>query len=179
MVTKSEDFANAGKNGIETAAKLANVAFDSVERLAALNLEATRSLLETSVNNANALFAAKDAKTLFDLQTTLAQPVIEKTVAYSKNVYEIASQTKEKLAKVFESQLDDVNAKFTGLVVKALNNAPAGSGVAVATVKSAIAAANSAYDGLNKAAKTVADIADANIAAATAAVTAPKASKAA
>jgi len=46
---------------------------------------------------------------------------------------------------------------------------PAGSDVAVAAVKSAIAAANSAYDSMNKAAKQVAEIAEANVAAATSA----------
>jgi hypothetical protein len=53
---------------------------------------------------------------------------------------------------------------------KFAKNAPAGSDVAVAAVKSALAAANSAYDSLTKVAKQATEIAEANIAAATAAV---------
>ena len=46
-------------------------------------------------------------------------------------------------------------------------NAPAGSDVAVAAVKSMLAAANSAYDNFTKVAKQATEIAEANVAAAT------------
>ena len=46
-------------------------------------------------------------------------------------------------------------------------NAPAGSDVAVAAVKSMLAAANSAYDNLTKVAKQATEIAEANVSAAT------------
>ena len=57
-----------------------------------------------------------------------------------------------------------------GLLDKYAKNAPAGSDVAIAAVKSALAAANSAYDSFAKVAKQATEIAEANIAAATAAV---------
>ena len=56
---------------------------------------------------------------------------------------------------------------YAGLLDKASKSAPAGSDVAVAAVKSAIAAATSAFDNMNKAAKQVSEIAEANVAAAT------------
>ncbi|MGE5639381.1 MAG: phasin family protein, partial [Clostridia bacterium] len=46
-------------------------------------------------------------------------------------------------------------------------NAPAGSDVAVAAVKSMLAAANSAYDNLTKVTKQATEIAEANVNAAT------------
>jgi len=48
-----------------------------------------------------------------------------------------------------------------------LRDAAAGSDVAVAAVKSMLAAANSAYDNLTKVAKQATEIAEANVAAAT------------
>ena len=184
MIATTENLASANKASVEAFLTLANTAFASAERLAALNLNTARSFLEDSMANAKALLGAKDLQQLAALQTTLAQPSVEKLVSYSRNVYEIATQTQEEVSKIVESQFAEVNKNVSSALDKAVKNAPAGSDVAVAAVKSAIAAANSAYDNMSKAAKQVAEIAEANIAAATSATvkaagTASKAKKAA
>jgi phasin family protein len=184
MYSTPEHFAASNKANVETMLTLANTAFASVERLAALNLNTARSLLEETVANAKSLMAVKDVQELMGVQASLAQPTVEKAVAYSRSVYEIATQTQEELSKVFESQFAELNKNVTSALDRAAKNAPAGSDVAVAAVKSAIAAANSAYDSMSKAAKQVAEITEANVAAATnatikAAGTAPKGKKAA
>ncbi len=167
MYTTPEQFAAANKAHVETLLTLANTAFTSAERFAALNLNTARSLLEDTVANAKALLSAKDVQELMNIQASLAQPSVEKAVAYSRSVYEIASQTQEELSKVVEAQFAEINKAMTTALDKAVKNAPAGSDVAVAAVKSAIAAANSAYDSMTKAARQVAEIAEANVAAAT------------
>ncbi len=186
MNVTTEQFATANKANVETMLTIANTAFASAERLAALNLNTARAILEDSVANAKALLAVKDVQQLVSLQATLAQPAVEKAVAYSRSVYEIATQTQEELSKVVEGQFSEINKNVASALDKAAKNAPAGSDVAVAAVKSAIAAANSAYDSMTKAAKQVAEIAEANVAAATTATVkavgttaAPKAKKAA
>ena len=186
MNATTEQLAAANKANVETLLTVANTAFASAERLAALNLNTARAILEDSVANAKALLAVKDVQQLMSLQTNLAQPAVEKAVAYSRSVYEIATQTQEELQKVFEGQFAELNKNVATALDKAAKNAPAGSDVAVAAVKSAIAAANSAYDSMTKAAKQVAEIAEANVAAATSATVkavgtgdAPKAKKAA
>ena len=167
MYTTPEQFAAANKNSVEALLTMANTAFASAERLAALNLNTARSLLEETVANAKSLLSAKDAQELMSIQASLAQPSVEKAIAYSRNVYQIASQTQEEIGKILEAQFAEVNKTVTSALDKAVKNAPAGSDVAVAAVKSAIAAANSAYDSMSKAAKQVAEIAEANVAAAT------------
>jgi phasin family protein len=185
MYTTPEQFAGANKANVETMLTIANTAFASAERLAALNLNAARTLLEDSVNNAKALLAVKDVQELASLQAALAQPAFEKAVAYSRSVYEIATQTQDEFSKIFDSQYVEINKNVSSALDKAAKNAPAGSDVAVAAVKSALAAANSAYETMNKAAKQVAEMAEANVAAATTATvkavgaSAPKAKKAA
>lgn len=175
-----EQFVAANKANVETVLTLANAAFASAERFAALNLNTARSVLEDGVSNVKALLAAKDVQELIKLQTALAQPLVEKAVAYARSAYEIASQSQEEVSKVFEGQVAELNKGVVTALDKAAKTAPAGSDVAVAAVKSAIAAANSAYDSVSKAAKQVAEIAEANVAAATTATvkavsTAPKA----
>jgi phasin family protein len=182
MYNTPEQMASANKANIESILTLANTAFASAERLAALNLNTARNLLEDTVSSAKALMGAKDIQELMNIQASLAQPTVEKAVAYSRSIYEIASATQEELTKVFEAQFAEANKTMTSALDKAVKNAPAGSDVAVAAVKSAIAAANSAYDSMTKAAKQVAEIAEANVAAATSATVkavsaAPKAKK--
>jgi phasin family protein len=167
MYTTPEKLASANKANVETLLTLANTAFASAERLAALNLNTARTLLEESVSNAKSLLGAKDAQDLVGLQSSLGQPAVEKIVAYSRSVYEIATQTQEEISKVFEGQFAELNKNVASALDIAAKNAPAGSDVAVAAVKSAIAAANSAFDSMSKAAKQVTEIAEANVAAAT------------
>ncbi|MEZ5614777.1 MAG: phasin family protein [Rhodocyclaceae bacterium] len=167
MLTTPEQLATANKANVEAMLTLANTAFASAERFAALNLNTARAVLEDSVNNAKALLGAKDLQEAISLQATLAQPSVEKAVAYSRSVYEISAQTQEEFSKLVEAQFAEVNKNVASSLDKAAKSAPAGSDVAVAAVKSAIAAANSAYDTMSKAAKQVAEIAEANVAAAT------------
>ena len=167
MLTTPEQLASANKANVEAMLTLANTAFASAERFAALNLNTARAVLEDGVNNAKALLGAKDLQEVISLQATLAQPSVEKAVAYSRSVYEISAQTQEEFSKLVEAQFAEVNKNVASSLDKAAKSAPAGSDVAVAAVKSAIAAANSAYDTMSKAAKQVAEIAEANVAAAT------------
>ncbi|HNO89426.1 MAG TPA: phasin family protein, partial [Rhodocyclaceae bacterium] len=103
MSTTPEQFVALNKANVETLLTLANTAFASAERLAALNLNTARAVLEDSVANAKSLLSAKDVQELVNLQAALLQPVVEKAVAYSRSVYEIASQTQEEVSKLFEA----------------------------------------------------------------------------
>lgn len=178
MFNKPEDFAATGVN---FALFFVNTAFDAAERVVLLNMAAARSVFEAGMSNITALLGAKDVHSFVSLHAEMSQPSIEKGMEYSRNVIAIATEAKDKIAKEVEVKVAEANAKVSGLVEKALAAAPAGSEVAVAAVKSAIKQANEAYEGLNMAAKTAAEVAEASVSAATAAtlkaaaVAAPKA----
>jgi phasin family protein len=167
MFAKPQDFASLNKSNMEASLTLAHAAFASAERLAALNLNTARALLEESVANTKAMLAAKDVQEIASLQAAFAQPALDHALAYSRNVYEIATQTKGEVAKVVETQFADAQAGATAILDQAIKNAPAGADVAIATLKSAISATSAAYDNIAKAAKQVSDIAEANVVAAT------------
>ena len=164
MFTKPEDFA---KSGFNFAVFFASTTFDGFERLALLNLAASRSVFEMAISNMTSMFGIKDIHGLVNLHKELAAPSLEKGVEYSRNVIAIANEAKDKIAKEVEVKVAETNAKVNGMVEKALESAPAGSEVAVAAVKSAIKTANEAYEGLNKAAKQAAEVAEASVVAAT------------
>lgn len=169
MYTVSEQISSSNKAGVASFVTLANATFAGAERLAALNLNAARNFIEDSAASTRALLAVKDVEALVSLQKSMAQPDTEKAADYTRRVYEIATQTQEALSHVVEAQVAELNKNLGLALDEAVKTAPAGSDLAVNALRSAISAANSAYDSMSKAAKQASEIAEANIAAASAA----------
>jgi phasin family protein len=164
-----EQFVASYQANLETMFNLSQTALEGVEKLVKLNLNAAKATLEESVGTTKALFGVKDPQEFVSFQAAQLQPSAEKAVAYSRHLYDIASATQAEFTRVAEVQLADANKKFAALIDTATKNAPAGSETAVAMVKSAVAAANSAYDSFSKAAKQAVELAEANVTAATSA----------
>lgn len=158
----AEQILASHKANIETLFGLTSKAFEGVEKLVELNVQATKAALAETANHTQAVLSAKDAQELLALQAGLVQPLAEKTAAYSRHIYDIASAASAELSKTFEGQTADAQKKFVGLVDNAAKNAPAGSETAVAVMKSAVAAANNAFESVQKAVKQASDIAEAN-----------------
>jgi phasin family protein len=167
MYVTPEQIQAANKANVEAFLAVANAQFAAFEKLATIQAGAVKSAFEDSIANTRALLGAKDVQEFVGLQNSLAQPTLDKAIAYSKSVYEVATGANAELSKVAERRVAEWNENFVTLLDKVSKNAPAGSDVAVAAVKSMLAAANSAYDNLNKVAKQATEIAEANVAAAT------------
>ena len=167
MNVTPDQIAAANKAGVETMIGFANSQFAVFERLAALNFNATKSAYEGLIGHTKALLGAKDVQEFAGLNAAAAQPALENVIAYSRSVYETATQTQGELTKYMEAQAAEFSKNVGGALDKFAKNAPAGSDVAVAAVKSALAAANSAYDSITKVAKQASELAEANFTAAT------------
>ena len=176
----AEQLIAAQKANFDTLFDLSNKAFEGVEKLVELNLQVAKASLGEAADTAKAALAVKDAQELLALQAGLLQPAAEKAAAYSRHLYDIAAATNAEVTKAAEAQITDVQKKFMATVDSAVKNAPAGTENAVALVKSAVSAANNAFESVHKAAKQAADVAEANFTAMTntavkAAQSAPKA----
>jgi phasin family protein len=158
----AEQIVAAQKANIETLFGLTQKAFEGVEKLVELNLQATKAALAESANSTQALLSVKDAQELLALQTSLLQPMAEKTVAYSRHLYDIASGTSAEFTKAAEANAVDAQKKILAVVDNASKNAPAGSETAVAVIKSAVSAANNAMESVQKAVKQATEMAEAN-----------------
>ena len=167
MYVTPEQIAATNKAGVDAIISLANSQFAAFERWSTLNMNATKAAFEDSVNHAKALLGAKDVQEFINLNAAAAQPALEKAIAYSRSVYEVATQSQAELTKAVEAQAAELNRNVVGFLDKVSKNAPAGSDVAVAAVKSALAAANTAYDSFTKVAKQASEIAEANFSAVT------------
>jgi len=161
-MTNLDQFATAKTASVDALFGLAGQAFEGVEKLTALNLQAIKTSLAESAEATQSALSAKTPQDLFTLQSTLTKSGPEKAIAYGRQVKEILTDATAQQRAQFEAQFSDVQAKFLEAVNAVLKNAP-GAENTLSLVKSAVAAANNAYEGVNKASKQVTEAVDANI----------------
>ena len=171
-----EQIVASQKANVETLFGLTAKAFEGVEKMVELNLSVAKTALDESANNTQAAMSVKDAQELLAMQANLFQPLAEKTAAYSRQLYDIASGTSSEFTKAFEAQTAAAQKQFASLVDSAAQNAPAGSEQAMAMMKGAMTAANTAFESVQKAVKQATDLAESNLAAVSPSA-APKAAK--
>lgn len=167
MYATPAQVAELQKSQVDALYALSHAMFEATEKFVDLNLAATKAVMDDSAEKTQAVLGVKDVQELLALTGSFAQPAIEKLVSYTRNAYGIASGTSAELSKILEAQVAEGNKKVSDLVDFAAKNAPAGSEPAVSMIKSAVAAANTAYDTFAKAAKQAVDVAESNFAAAT------------
>ena len=167
MYDVSEKLSTVSKASVETLANMANTAFGGIERLAALNLNAARTLLDDSAANTRALLDVKDVQSLVSLQTMMTQPGLQKATAYSRRVCRIAADTQGALSDAVEGQVCELSQSASQALDEAAKTAPPGSDLGVKAMRSVLVAANSAYDSMAKAAKQVTEMAGATLAVTT------------
>ena len=101
----AEQVVAAQKANLETLFGLTQKAFEGVEKLVELNVQATKAALAESANHTQAVLSVKDAQELLALQAGLMQPLAEKTAAYSRHLYDIASGAGAEFTKAVEANL--------------------------------------------------------------------------
>lgn len=153
MIKTNEQFAAANRAAVESLLTIANMTMANAERLAVLNLNTARALVADAAANFGALATVKDGQQFLALQGALAKPAVEKTLAYSRGVYEILNDSTNALTQVIEGQAAQVKKNFSAAIEQSLKQAPAGSEPVVAAVKSALAQADSAYETLAQSSK--------------------------
>ena len=134
----------------------------------------TTQKLVAALGMATLLSACTDAaKVPAEAAMKAAETAMTQWLEYSRGLYEVASDAQAELSKLAEERLAELQRTVTDTVEQAARSAPAGSDVAVAAMKSSLAAATAAFDSFTKAARHAASFTDAGVKAATNA--APKA----
>ncbi|MGH6611256.1 MAG: phasin family protein [Burkholderiaceae bacterium] len=168
MFATPAQFTEIQKGQMDAAVALSQTWFDAAERFMELNLAAAKATLEESVERTQALLSARDVQELFELSGGMAQPTLEKAVSYSRNIYSIANSASTEVSRIVEAQIAENNRKVAQLIDFTAKNSPAGSEPAVSMLKSAVAAANTAYDTFARATRQAVEMAESNISTATA-----------
>lgn len=160
----TEQIIAAQKAAFDTLLSFANLSLNSIEKLNSLNLSTTRNLFSGHLEGVAKLASTKTPQDILALNQTLAQPQIEKITAYARQFHDIASEAHEEFVNLLEAQQADLNDTLSSMLdgyAKTSGN----SGAALAAVKSAISAANSAFAKANQAARQVAGITGAGVSA--------------
>src|SRR5690349_23847781 len=125
---------------LEAASKAARISMDSAERAVAVQLEYAKGALKQATINARAVSQVKDVQELLALRARIAENAIENLMGYSRSLYEVASDAQSEYSRLAEERMARFQQAVAETVDQASKAAPAGSDVAVAAMKSQLAA---------------------------------------
>ena len=143
---KTDQFSAANEAAIDQMSYFAKLSLANMEKFAELGLGAARESVESATKHAQTLASARDVQEMIAINSAAVEPALKKAYAYSRTAYETFAETNDEVKKVFEKQAADVNKAAVAALEEAFKYAPAGSETVVGNVKSAMAAAQSAYD---------------------------------
>lgn len=166
MNATANPFAEIGQAAIEAASKAARISMDSAERTLAVQLEYAKGAISQATINARAVSQVKDVQELLALRSKITENTLENLLGYSRSLYEVASEAQAEYSRLAEERLARFQQAVAESVDQAAKVAPAGGDVAVAAIKSQLAATTAAFDSFSKAAKHVTSFADAGVKAA-------------
>ena len=145
---KIDQFSAANEAAINQFSYFAQLSLANVERFAELSLGAARDSVEQATTHAQQLSGAKDVHEVIALNSAALEPVMKRAYAYSRTAYETAAETNTEVKRVIEKQAAEYNRAAVAALEEAFKYAPAGSESVVDNVKTAIAAAQSAYNNM-------------------------------
>lgn len=145
---KIDQLTAANEAAINQFAHFAQLSLVNFEKFAQLGLAATRANVEQVTAHAQAVASAKDVHEVIALNSAALEPVMKRAYALSRTAYESAAETNTEVKRVLEAQGAEYNRAAVAALEEAFRNAPAGSETLVENMKTAIAAAQSAYNNL-------------------------------
>lgn len=105
---------------LETTLDLAHGSFASVERLANLNLNTTRALLEHGIEHTRSVMGAKSTQEMLELHTRATQPVLNQTLAYLQNAQQIVTLSHQEHKTRVQQQVTDISQQVAATVEHAV-----------------------------------------------------------
>jgi phasin family protein len=145
---KIDQFTAANEAAIDQFTQLAQLSLANLEKFAQLGLGAARANVEQATAHVQALSGAKDVHEVIALNSAALEPVMKRAYAYSRTAYEAAAETNDEVKRALEKQAADYNRVTVAALEEAFKYAPAGSETVVDNMKTAFAAAQSAYSNI-------------------------------
>jgi phasin family protein len=166
MATIANPLSEITNAAVQTAARFTQISMDSTERAIAVQLEYAKGALAQASLTAQAVSQVKGVQDFVSLRTRIAENALENLMGYSRSLYEVGAEAQAELSKLAEERMSSFQQAVSETVDQAARSAPAGGDVAVAAIKSSLAATTAAFDSFTKAAKHVASFTDAGVRAA-------------
>jgi phasin family protein len=170
---KIDQFTAANEAAIDQFAFFAKLSISNLEKFAELGLGAARESVTQATRHAQSLAGARDVHEVIAINSAAVEPALKRAYAYSRTAYDTAAATSDEVKKVLEQNTAQLNKAAIAALEEALKYAPAGSETVVGSLKTAIAAAQSAYDNLASINKQLVDTVEKNVATVQAATSRP------
>src|SRR5476649_834045 len=110
MFSLPEQFSLAAKSQLENQLQifstLTSKVFESAEKIIALNTNTGKAAISQTTETAQHLLVTQDPRDFFSYSTSQAQPQIESVLAYSRQLFGIASSTQADLLAAAKAKLD-------------------------------------------------------------------------
>ena len=123
MFPLPEQLSSAAKSQWETQLQLfstfGHTVFDGAEKIIALHLDASKAAIAKTTDTAQHLLAVSDAQEFLNYSTSQAQPGIESMLAYSRQLFGIASSTQAQLLEAAKARLDGASPAAAAATVSA------------------------------------------------------------
>lgn len=96
-------------NIVDTFSRMSEVAFSSMERLTALNLNMARESLQQGVSTSVSVSRAQNGKGQDEVQNPLSGASLERLTAYVRNVQNIVMEAQSEFAELIGTQMSSFN----------------------------------------------------------------------
>ena len=142
MTPNTEPFVRLGTFNFETVFTVADITLRSTERLVDLQLQTAKEALEQGIRTARAFTDVKDVQDFVALQSKAAHPNLEKALAYSREVYAVATDAQERISRVFKTRISELGGEIMTAVDQAAKSAPTLETASAALPSAPVPAAN-------------------------------------
>jgi phasin family protein len=163
MYSIPEQFSALSKANVDALVALAGITTTSAERFVDFHTKAAKAAFEDAVKSVRTVASFKEPQEFLQFGTGTVQPGAEKAAAYVRQLYSFASETQSEITKFVDEHVTEFNRKVVAFLDDAAKTGPAGSDVAVAAAKSAVAAANQAFDVFTKAGRQFAEVTETTV----------------
>ncbi len=161
---KIDQFSAANQAAIDQFALFAKLSLGNIEKFTELGLGAARESITQATRHAQTLAGAHDVNEMVAINSAAVEPALKRAYTYSRTAYETAAASGDEVKRVLEQNTAQLNKAAIAALEEALKYAPAGSETVVSNLKTAIAAAQSAYDNLAAVNKQIYDSVEKNVA---------------
>ncbi|HZZ93946.1 MAG TPA: phasin family protein [Usitatibacter sp.] len=156
---KIDQLTAANQAAIEQFNSLAQLSLANAEKLAEIGLGAARESVNLAADHARALATAKDVHEVIALNSAALEPALKRAYSVSREAFETATEAQNEVKRALEKQNGELNRAAVAALEEAFKYAPAGSESFVGNLKSAMTAAQAAYENVTAINKRIYDAA--------------------
>ncbi len=165
MNNGTEQLKQFNQTSLDAASRLSHIALTGAAQLTKLQLDSAKAALQETTGNSKALLTVTQPQEFMSLHSHIAEAQIKSAISLAKNMYDVAAQTQGEFVKFAEERYAEFNKGMVAVLDQAGKSAP-GADLAVASIKSTMAATTAAIESMTRAAKQVVGMAETNFKAA-------------